>query len=124
MDSLNLTLTPAADKFIRRMMRFDGGPNSGFRLQVAPGGCSGLSAEFAVVDAPASGESIHEVNGMKFFLPAQSRLLLQDVTMDFQETATSSGFKFQDPKNVSTCSSHNHDHSHSHELPDVSSHSH
>lgn len=113
MDNLNLTITPAAEKFVRRMLRFDGGPDSGFRLTVAPGGCSGLSAEFEVASAPAGGETVHEVNGMKFFLPAQSRLLLKDVTMDFQETATSSGFKFHDPKNVSTCGSH----SHSHDLP-------
>lgn len=123
MDELNLTITPAAEKFVRRMLRFDGGPTSGLRLKVAPGGCSGLSAEFEVANAPATGETIHEVQGMKLFLPAQSRLLLKDCTMDFQETATSSGFKFQDPKNVSTCSSHSHDHSHAHELPDVS-HSH
>ena len=115
MNSLNLTITPAAEKFVKRMLRFDGGPTSGLRLAVAPGGCSGLSAEFAVANAPADGETVHEINGMKFFLPAQSRLLLQDVTMDFQETPTSSGFKFQDPKNVSTCSSH----SHSHDVPSL-----
>ncbi|QXX74973.1 Iron-binding protein IscA [Methylovirgula sp. HY1] len=113
MNSLNLTITPAAEKFVRRMLRFDGGPTSGLRLSVAPGGCSGLSAEFEVANAPANGESVHEVNGMKFFLPEQSCVLLQDVTMDFQETATSSGFKFQDPKKVSTCGSH----SHSHDVP-------
>lgn len=119
MDDLNLSITPAAEKFIKRMLRFDGGPNSGFRLLVSPGGCSGLSAEFEVANGPAGGETVHEIQGMKFFLPAQSRLLLKDCTMDFQETATSSGFKFQDPKNVSTCSSH----SHSHDIPDLS-HSH
>lgn len=115
MDSLNLSITPAAEKFVRRMLRFDGGPGSGFRLMVAPGGCSGLSAEFEVANAPASGEMVYEINGLKFFLPAQSRLLLKDVTMDFQETATSSGFKFHDPKNASTCSNH----SHSHDVPSL-----
>ncbi len=109
MNELNLTITPAADKFVRRMLRFDGGFNSGLRLEVAPGGCSGLSAQFAVAEAPATGETILEVNGLRFFLPAQSRLLLQGVTMDFQETATTSGFKFYDPNHVSTCGTHNHD---------------
>lgn len=108
MQDLNVTITPAADKFVRRMLRFDGGPGSGLKLQVAPGGCSGLSAEFSVAAAPAPGETVHETNGLKFFLGAESRVLLQGVTMDFVETPTSSGFKFQDPKNVSTCSSHSH----------------
>ncbi|HEY8262571.1 MAG TPA: iron-sulfur cluster assembly accessory protein, partial [Methylosinus sp.] len=34
----------------------------------------------------------------KLFLPAQSRLLLDGVTIDFKETATSTGFSFIDPK--------------------------
>jgi iron-sulfur cluster assembly protein len=109
MNDLGLRITPAADKFVRRMLRFDGGADSGLRLEVAPGGCSGLSAQFAVADAPAAGETVLEVNGLRFFLPAQSRLLLQGVTMDFQETATTSGFKFHDPKAVSTCGTHSHD---------------
>jgi iron-sulfur cluster assembly protein len=109
MNELNLTITPAADKFVRRMLRFDGGPMSGLRLEVAPGGGSGLSAKFVVAEAPGTGESILEVNGLRFFLPAESRMLLQGVTMDFQETATTSGFKFHDPKTVSTCGTHSHD---------------
>jgi iron-sulfur cluster assembly protein len=109
MNELNLTITPAADKFVRRMLRFDGGPMSGLRLSVSPGGCSGLASEFVIADLPIAGETILEVNGLRFFLPAQSRLLLQGVTMDFQETATTSGFKFYDPNHVSTCGTHSHD---------------
>ncbi|ACB94051.1 HesB/IscA family protein [Beijerinckia indica] len=118
MDDLNVTITPAADKFVRRMLRFDGGPNSGLRLSVAPGGCSGLSAEFAVVDKPTASETVHETNGLRFFIDAQSKVLLQGVTMDFVETPTSAGLKFHDPKAVSTCGSHSapsldlHDHKH------------
>jgi iron-sulfur cluster assembly protein len=121
MQDLNISITPAADKFVRRMIRFDGGPGSGLRLSVAPGGCSGLSAEFMVVAQPAANESVYEVNGLKFFIGAESRILLQDVTMDFVETPTSSGFKFHDPKSVSSCGSHNHgapsvhEHDHAHE---------
>jgi len=106
MQDLNVTITPAADKFVRRMLRFDGAPGCGLRLSVAPGGCSGLSAEFSVAEKPASGETVHETNGLKFFLGAESRVLLQGVTMDFVETPTSAGFKFHDPKNVSSCGSH------------------
>lgn len=117
MQDLNVTVSPAAEKFIRRLLRFDGGAGSGLKLLVSPGGCSGLSAEFSVESNPSAGETVHEYNGLKFFLPAQSRLLLKDVTMDFVETPTSAGFKFQDPKNVSTCSSHSapvveHEHEH------------
>lgn len=106
MQDLNVTITPAADKFVRRMLRFDGGPGSGLRLMVSPGGCSGLSAEFSVAAGAAPGETVHESNGLTFFLAAESRVLLQGVTMDFVETPTTAGLKFFDPKNLSTCGSH------------------
>jgi Fe-S cluster assembly iron-binding protein IscA len=44
----NFTLTPAALKFMRRMVRFSETPAGGFRLTVTPGGCSGSIAEFTV----------------------------------------------------------------------------
>jgi iron-sulfur cluster assembly protein len=95
---MNMTLTPAAERFIRRLLRFDGGPGSGLSLLVSPGGCSGMSAEFSVQGAPREGEAAFAIGDVKLFLPAQSRLLLDGVTIDFVETPTSSGFVFHDPK--------------------------
>ena len=47
----NVTVTPAAEKFIRRMVRFSEHPEGGFRLTVSAGGCSGYNSEFTVVPA-------------------------------------------------------------------------
>ncbi len=96
------TLTPAAAKFIRRMLRFDGGAGSGFRLAVSAGGCSGLAAHVEVEAAPRPGDAVVERDGIRFFLPAESRLLLDGVTIDFAETATTSGFVFHNP-NAANC---------------------
>jgi len=95
---MNFTLTPAAEKFIRRMIRFNGGAGSGFRLAVSAGGCSGLAAQFDVEAAPRSGDAVFGYGDIKFFLPAESRLLLDGVTIDFAETAVQSGLVFHDPK--------------------------
>ncbi|MGD0430692.1 MAG: iron-sulfur cluster assembly accessory protein [Acetobacteraceae bacterium] len=97
---MNLTMTAAAEKFIRRLLRFDGGPGAGFRLKVSPGGCSGLAADFSVASAPAPGEQAFTVNGVTLFLPAESRLLLDGVTIDFSDTPLQSGFVFNDPNQV------------------------
>jgi iron-sulfur cluster assembly accessory protein len=102
---MDLTMTPAAEKFIRRLLRFDGGPGSGFRLKVSPGGCSGLAADFSVAAAPGPGEQAFTVNGLTLFLPAESRLLLDGVTIDFADTPLQSGFVFNDPKQVACGSS-------------------
>ena len=95
---MNIAFTPAAEKFIRRLLRFDGGPGYGLRLLVSPGGCSGMSAEFSVEPKPREGEAAVKHEDITLFLPAQSRLLLDGVTIDFNETPTSSGFVFIDPK--------------------------
>jgi iron-sulfur cluster assembly accessory protein len=95
---MNIQFTPAAEKFIRRLVMFDGGPGYGLSLMVSPGGCSGMSAEFSVQPAPRDGEQAFDFPSFKLFLPAQSRLLLDGVTIDFKETATSTGFSFIDPK--------------------------
>ena len=105
---MDITVNPAAEKFMRRMVRFGGaGPASGFRLAVKPGGCSGLAAEFSVEAAPLEGDAVLEVNGLKLFLPAESRLLLHGVTIGFAETPLESGFTFLDPKApAAACGSH------------------
>jgi len=102
---MELTLTPAAEKFVRRMVRFGGaGEDAGFRLTVSAGGCSGLASEFTVEAAPLPGDATVEANGVKFFLPAESRLLLQGATIDFAETPTGGGLNFV-TATPSTCGS-------------------
>jgi len=98
----NVTVTPAAEKFIRRMVRFSTQPEGGFRLTVSAGGCSGYSSEFTVEPAPKAGESELLVNGVRIFLPAESRLMLDGVTIDFADTPTQSGLTFFNP-NAAAC---------------------
>jgi len=98
----NVTVTPAAEKFMRRMVRFSEHPSGGFRLSVAPGGCSGYASEFTVQPAPQGNESELLVNGLRVFLPAESRLLLDSVTVDFADTPTQSGLTFFNP-NAEAC---------------------
>lgn len=90
-----LTVTPAALKFVRRMVRFSGLPAGGFRLSVRPGGCSGLAAEFSVEATPQAGDAeLALEDGTRLFLPAPSCLLLDGVTMDFADAPTACGLIF------------------------------
>ena len=106
LSALNVSVTAAAEKFIKRMLRFGGSPAAGFRLVVSTGGCSGLASEFSVEAEPKAGDGVYETDGLRFFLPAESRLLLQDVTIDFADTPTQTGLVFHDPKQTACgCSS-------------------
>ncbi|MDP3126695.1 MAG: iron-sulfur cluster biosynthesis family protein [Thiobacillus sp.] len=105
---MELKLTAAAEKFISRMVRFGGaGDNAGFRLRVSAGGCSGLASEFSVEAAALPGDAIVEVNTVKFFLPAESRLLLEGATIDFSESPTGGGLSFitATPSTCGSCGS-------------------
>lgn len=103
----NVTITPAAAKFIHRIVRFSGlGAGAGLRLAVSPGGCSGYSSEFSAEAAPQSSEQVVEVGGVCLFLGAGSRLILEGITIDFTETATQSGLSFINPNQAAcACSS-------------------
>lgn len=104
--SPQITITAAAEKFIRRMVRFSETPSGGFKLSVAPGGCSGYSSHFSVEATPAAGFSEVSVDGLRLFLNAESRLLLDGMTMDFVETPLQSGLVFSKPGALScACSS-------------------
>jgi len=97
--SNEVTVTEAAAGFMRRMIRFGGsGATAGFRLVVRPGGCSGLSSEFTVEGAPRPGDDVLDFNGLRVFLPSESRTLLSGVTIDFRDTRQESGLSFIDPK--------------------------
>jgi len=105
---MELKLTPAAEKFISRMVRFGGvGENAGFRLSVSAGGCSGLASEFSVEAAALPGDAVVAVNSVKLFLPAESRLLLEGATIDFTDTPTGGGLNFvtATPSTCGTCGS-------------------
>jgi iron-sulfur cluster assembly protein len=94
----NVTVTAAAEKFLRRVVRFSGLPASaGLRLTVTSGGCSGYQSDFTVESSPRAGDSVLDVNGLRLFLPAESRLLLDGVTIDFADTPTQTGLTFVSP---------------------------
>jgi len=105
---MNITITPSAEKFMRRMVRFNGGsPQAGFRLKVTAGGCSGLASEFTVEAALPPGDASVDCNGLKVFLPAESRLLLEGVTIDFSDTMGATGLTFYNPQAAAhSCGSH------------------
>ena len=104
---MDIALTPSAVKFISRMLRFSPSPTGGMRLEVKPGGCSGLASEFDVVASPSDGDSVLEREGVRLFLPASNGDLLDGVTIDFADSRMESGFVFRDPKHVEgSCGSH------------------
>jgi iron-sulfur cluster assembly protein len=100
---MNIVITPRAESFMRRMVRFGNcGQNAGFRLTVTTGGCSGLGSDFSIEPAPREGDDTLDVNGVKVFLPLESRALLDGATVDFRDHAMASGLAILNP-NLNEC---------------------
>lgn len=101
---MNLTITPKAENFMRRMVRFAlMGNKAGFRLIVSPGGCSGLSSEFTVESGPQFGDYVLELVDLNVFLPESSRELLEGYTIDFADTMMETGLRFFNPNARGVC---------------------
>lgn len=94
---MNTTLTPAAEKFIGRMMRFTADSNSGFRLKVRPGGCSGLAVEFDLAPEPGLNDVVWEHAELRIFLDSKSCLLLNGSVVDFIDSRSLTGFVVTTP---------------------------
>lgn len=97
-DTNGISITLSAETFIRRLLRMSGQLGAGFQLEVSPGGCAGLSAEFSVESKARSADYVVEVNGVTLFLSPASYELLEGVTIDFLDNRMESGFRFVDPK--------------------------
>lgn len=89
---ISMQLTPAAKAFIRRMCRFAAGPEAGFRLVAAPGGCSGFATTFDLVGRPDASDFVWECEGLRIFLGSESRRILNGASVDFVETLSHTGF--------------------------------
>ena len=97
-------LTPAAATFMKRMIRFGGGSaDSGFRLSVKAGGCSGFDSQFSIEGAPSEGDSVIEQQGVRLFLTAPSCELLRGYVVDFVESRMDGALKYSKPGEPHVC---------------------
>ena len=97
-EQLSMELTPAAEKFIRRILRCGTGSSAGFRLKVRPGGCSGLAVEFDLAAEPAANEIVWTRSELRIFLDSSSRLLLDGAIVDFIDSRSQTGFVITTPE--------------------------
>ena len=102
---MSITFSPKAEAFIRRMVKMGGSQTAGFRLEVSPGGCSGLAAQFDVESEPKPDDVVLETNGVRLFISPQSSSLLEGATVDFIDTRIDSGFKISAPNSGQACTS-------------------
>ena len=101
-----IQVTPSAAKQIKAQLarRPQTKPQSGVRLGVKGGGCSGLSYTFSWDREPRLGDEVFEgPDGAKIFVDKKSLLFLNGTTLDYDTALLTQGFVFHNPNAKSTC---------------------
>jgi iron-sulfur cluster assembly protein len=98
-----ITFTPKAVKAIQRFIRGSETPVAGLRIMIQGGGCSGFQYGLRLEQEMQEDDTQIEIDGVKVLIDPMSYTLVMGVTVDFIDTLTHTGFKFDNPNATSTC---------------------
>lgn len=99
-----INLTPAAIKAVQRFIRGSETPVAGLRLTVSGGGCSGLQYGMKLEADRIEDDMELEIDGVKLLVDPITLTMIDNVTIDFIDTLTHTGFKFDNPNASAQCS--------------------
>lgn len=98
-----ITITDNAVKAIKRLQTQHDKPTLAVRLGVIGGGCSGLSYKVDLAEEPQEKDRVFEKDGVRVFVDPKSYLYLAGVELDYVESLTQSGFRFNNPNAKAAC---------------------
>ena len=99
-----ITVTPKAISEVKRLMAAEPDQvNSGLRVGVKGGGCSGLSYVLDFVKESRPDDKVMEFDGVKIFMDPKSAIYLNGTELDFSDGLNGTGFNFINPNAQRTC---------------------
>lgn len=96
-----VTLTPAAERHIARLMEKQG--KKGLRIGVKKGGCAGMEYTMDFADAVESHEEVIEQGAARVIIAPMAQMFLFGTEIDYQTGLLESGFKFRNPNVSEAC---------------------
>lgn len=75
---------------------------SGLRVRVVGGGCSGFQYQLAF-DTPQAGDQVFETDGVKVVVDPKSFLYLNGTEIDYVDGLTGAGFTMKNPNAMGGC---------------------
>jgi iron-sulfur cluster assembly protein len=102
-NEITISLTPVAAGKVKELLVGRGTPETGLRLGVRGGGCSGNSYFMEFCDAESAGDQVFESNGVRLVVDARSAMLLSGTEVDYVEGLMGTGFKFNNPNVRHAC---------------------
>jgi len=99
-----IVVTDAAASKIKDLLDEEGKAESGLRVFVQGGGCSGFQYGLMIEEAGGGvGDQTYDSNGIKLFVDPVSLSYLKGAEVDFVDTITGGGFTIKNPNASSTC---------------------
>lgn len=98
-----INVTEAAAGKIRELLNEEGKTESGLRVFVQGGGCSGFQYGLMIEESGGVGDQLFESNGVRLFVDPVSVSYLKGAEVDFVDTITGGGFTIKNPNATSTC---------------------
>lgn len=98
-----VVLSAKAVEMIKSTMERENLGDSGLRVGVVGGGCSGFQYSLDLEKEAKAGDMVLEQEGIKIFIDPMSAQYLNGTSVDYVETAYASGFSFANPQAKSTC---------------------
>ena len=98
-----ITVTEAAASKIKELLAEENKPESGLRVFVQGGGCSGFQYGLMIEESGGVGDQTYDSNGIKLYVDPVSLSYLKGAEVDFVDTITGGGFTIKNPNATSTC---------------------
>jgi iron-sulfur cluster insertion protein len=98
-----ITVTETAAAKIRELLADEGKSDSGLRVFVQGGGCSGFQYGLMIEEGGGVGDQLFESNGVRLYVDPVSISYLKGAEVDFVDTITGGGFTIKNPNATSTC---------------------
>jgi iron-sulfur cluster assembly protein len=76
---------------------------AGLLVGASKGGCSGYMYEVRVESAPADGDKVLEINGVRVFVNEFSKPLVSGMMVDWISSMTEQRFDFRNPNATGNC---------------------
>ena len=101
-ESLINVSSTAASK-ITELLTEEHKQESGLRVFVQGGGCSGFQYGLMIEDSPGDTDQVFQSNGVKLYVDPISVRYLKGAEVDFVDNVAGGGFTIRNPNAVSTC---------------------
>jgi iron-sulfur cluster assembly accessory protein len=98
---INVSSTAASK--IAELLAEENKQESGLRVFVQGGGCSGFQYGLMIEESPADTDQVYQSNGVKLYVDPISVRYLKGAEVDFVDNIAGGGFTIRNPNAVSTC---------------------